>query len=143
VRSIQDVRTYLTQRGFPPAAAARAVSDCRTRGLLDDVACARLWAEHWADAGYASAAIHAKLAAKGFHADTIHDTTARLAASADDEARARLVANAFLARRGASTRQRASLARRLASRGFDPDVIERVLDESCGPPLSNAERTAA
>jgi len=93
-------------------------------GLLDDRACARLWAGHWARQGYAGATIRLKLAAKGLEGPVIAPLIESMTRASDDEARARLVA-AQRSRIG-----RAGLIRRLAARGYESDVIERVVSES-------------
>ena len=107
---------------------------CRARGWLDDAACARLWADHWAQRGYAWAAIRQKLTAKGLGDAAVEQAAQVLGLASDDEARAsRLVASRM--RRGPATgrgivlspRQASRLARTLAGRGFDPQIIERVL----------------
>ena len=140
VRSTHEVLTFLRQRGVSPAAARRAVAACQARGALDDLACARLWADHLARKGYAWSVIHLKLSAKGLDEHTIEEAADRLDAARDDDARARVVAASYLRRQGTSPRHRAGAARTLASRGFDPDLIERVLDDTVGPIPSDAER---
>ncbi|MBI3319541.1 MAG: regulatory protein RecX [Candidatus Omnitrophica bacterium] len=110
--------------------AARVVNDYRAHGVLDDRASARLWAGQWARRGYAASAIRVKLSAKGFDEDLIQDILQRYPASEDEE-RARLVM-ARRARHPATRLARARLARTLASRGFDSDLIERILNDSFG-----------
>ena len=123
-RSTRELRAFLTRRGIAPGTARWILAECRLRGLLDDRACARLWAEHWARAGYAGAAIRLKLAAKGLEGSAIAPIMESMARASDDEARARLV----VAQQG-SRGGRAGISRRLAARGYEPDVIERVLNE--------------
>ena len=130
VRSIQEVRASLERRGVPPAVAARAIAQAQALGMLDDEAGARLWADQWARRGYAWDAIRAKLSLKGFSDQAIERAATRLGLAGDDEARARLVAAAHLRRQRARPQSRWALARTLTSRGFDADVIERVLNES-------------
>lgn len=132
VRSTAEVVRYLCHRGVSPERAGRLVSDYHARGWLDDRAGIRLVAEQWARQGYASAAIRVKLAAKGFDARIIDETIARVVPSSDDEARARTML-AKRAPRLADRSARARLARTLAARGFEPDVIERLLGQSSDP----------
>ena len=132
VRSTQDVLRYLNRRGVSPSRAARIVTACRARGWLDDRAGARLWADHWVRQGYASAAIRLKLAAKGFDAGVINDVANRCCPSSDDGPRARLVL-AQRARHATGRLARVRLARTLASRGFDADLIEQLLNEPLDP----------
>ena len=127
VRSTRDVLTYLERRGASPNTVARILADCRALGLLDDQAAARLWAEQWARRGYASAAIRMKLQAKGFDARVSDEAAARVGPASDDEPRARLIAAAALRRPRSRPGRSQRLARLLASRGFDSDLIERVL----------------
>ena len=131
VRSTREVRGYLRRRGLPEPDVERLIAASRGQGLLDDRCAARLWAEQWARAGFAAAAIRHKLRAKGFDAHAIDDAAERAALPSDDEARARLVL-ARHTRRASGAAARSRLTRALASRGFDPDVIERVLRESLG-----------
>jgi SOS response regulatory protein OraA/RecX len=123
VRSTQEALTYLRRLGVSPAAATQIVNDVRARGLLDDRACARLWADHWARAGYAESAVRAKLSAKGFGEAAIREAVEHLGLPASEEARARELAGTLL------RRPAGQVARRLASRGFSEDVIERVVRE--------------
>ena len=143
VRSTRDVRSYLGRRGVSAGRAARLVAGYRARGWLDDRAAARLWADHWAREGYAASLIRAKLSAKGFSEDVIDETATRCCPPTDDQARARLLVATYLQRHApprrvrslpapAEGRQAGRLARTLASRGFDSDLIEQVLNESLG-----------
>ena len=132
VHSRHEVRTYLHRRGVAVETGSRAIAGLCARGLLDDRACARLWADQWARRGYASASIRIKLVAKGLDEETINHAITQLRIFLDDEARARELA-ARSARPRAGRRERTRVARRLASRGFDSDLIEQVLNESFGP----------
>ena len=144
VRSTQDVSTYLRRRGISAEATQQVVSEARARGWLDDRACARLWAEHWARQGYAWSAILEKLLAKGLERRVIDEAARDVGASTNDATRARAVAAATTRRIRSTSRpihqQRARLARALAVRGFDSDIIEQVLSESLGFTPSDAER---
>ena len=92
--------------------------------MVDDRACARLWAGQWARQGYAAAAIRQKLSTKGLETRVVDAAVATLDEAEDDRARARLLIDARL-RRGWAPRER--LARWLAARGFDAEVIEHTL----------------
>ena len=140
VRSTRDLRAYLSRRGFTRSVAARLLARLKTLGVVDDTTAARLWVEQWAREGYAWAAIRVRLSAKGFDARAIRQAAGRDTA-ADDRSRAfgvvaerlrRAVAEGGQPRTDVAMRQRARLARRLAARGFDCDLIEQVLDESLG-----------
>jgi len=134
VHSRQEVLQYLKRLGVSDGVGREVVAECADRGLVDDRACARLWAEHWAKLGYAQAAIHQRLTEKALHATAIEHAINLVTRDSDDEARARVVVARHLSR-GRPPRSR--LARALASRGFDPDVIERVLDKAFDVPSSN------
>jgi len=95
---------------------------------LDDRACAELWADHWARRGYAWSAIRLKLSEKGLDAHAIAHAASRLGTASSDDERARRIVTQHL-RPGEGRRQQARLGRMLASRGFDQDLIERVLSE--------------
>lgn len=138
VRSSQEVRAYLTRREVPSSTIARVLTACGARGLLDDRACARLWVEHWMRRGYAVAAIRERLAVKGLDDQTINEVLHPVAHASSDATRAREVVARRL-RGGADARQRSRLARTLASRGFDSDVIERVLGASVGHPAPSPD----
>ena len=139
VRSTNEVLAYLQRRGVSPTLSERAVAKCQAQGLLDDRVCARLWAEQWSRRGYAWAAIRLKLSTKGLDEQSIQHATRELGRASDDEARARRVVEQQVRRRAGSP-ARSRLALMLASRGFDADLIERVLDESLGPTPIDAER---
>ena len=129
-RSILEVRTYLARRGASAEETSCAIAECQARNLLDDRACARLWADHWARQGYAWAAIHAKLTARGLDA-VARDAAIPADAAADDAARARTLIGSRRAQ-GDTGRARVRAARRLAGKGFDPDLIAQLLEESFG-----------
>ena len=137
VRSRHEVTTYLRRRGVTAETASRAIATLGARGLLDDRACARLWADQWARHGYASAAIRAKLAAKGLEEETIDHAITQLQMSLGDEARAREMVVRRARPRAGRRQERARVARTLASRGFDSDLIEQVLNESFDPLVSS------
>ena len=137
VRSSRQVLALLRRAGASSREAQRLVAACRARGLVDDRASTRLWAEQWARRGYAWSAIRVKLSGKGFADGDIVAAARHLGTTADDAARAREVAASSRRRVPRATAQR--LARLLASRGFDADLIEHVVAESCGSPASHAE----
>lgn len=139
VRSTREVLTSLTRRGVSPEVASKTVVEAQRYGMLDDVAAARLSAEHWARAGYGWSAIHQKLTEKGFQARTIDTVATSLGDASSDEARARAVVARQL-RRKTGAFQRARVARTLVARGFDSELIERILHESFGSIPSDAER---
>jgi SOS response regulatory protein OraA/RecX len=127
VKSEQDVVRYLRRRGTAQTAIRRAMAACRLRGVVDDPAAARLCAESWARQGYSAAAIQSRLVAKGFGESVAERTSGRLKLEAGDASRARQVA----ARQQRTGRVRAG--RRLAARGFEPDVIVQALEATFGP----------
>ena len=148
IRSTKEVRIYLRRRGLAGEAAAVALTECRARGLLDDTAGARLWSEHWARRGYAWAAIRLKLSAKGFDEQAITAAERIHGTQGQDEARARHAVTVYcertsrrvgpslslgIPRRGIPRPKAEGLARTLASRGFDSDLIERILHDAIGP----------
>ena len=137
VRSSHQVRAYLTRLGTASGAVARILTACRARGLVDDLACARLRADDLARRGYARAAIFAKLSGQGL---AEQDIAAAARGLGDDAARAREVAQTHLRRSGrrASRAGPQRVARVLASRGFDADLIEQILADSGD--RSHAER---
>lgn len=137
VRSTRELRAFLTHRGLTRRAVDEIVGACRGRGLLDDRAGARLWVEHWARQGYGWSALQAKLSAKGFDEPAIRSVAASYGTTAEDVARARRLVASRIQRPAAHSQSAVSprqvrLARTLASRGFDADVIERVLQEAFG-----------
>lgn len=134
-RSTEQLRTYLRTRQVPEQRIQSIVADCTRLGLLDDRACATLWANTLAERGYAWVAIRQQLRANGLDAQLIEQVLSPLQACADDAQRARLLVHAR-SRRGAGTdrRHRNRLARLLSQRGFDADLIEQILVESFGLP---------
>ena len=134
-RSTHEVRAHLRRRGVAEPLIDRVITACQRQRLLDDQACAKLLATHYADKGYAWSAVSDRLRAKGFGTRLVSQALQRLRASMDDEPRARVVARAFLQRRRAAAGPalRIRLARALAGRGFDSELIARVLTETLGP----------
>ena len=129
VRSIQEVRTHLLSRCYSPQETDETIRICQQGGWLDDAAATKLWAEHWARQGYAWRAIREKLRARGLGEDTIAVVAKTVGAQVQDEARARqLIAASRI--KAADATLRSQLARRLASRGFEAELIERILNET-------------
>ena len=140
VRSIRETLEYLIRRGITVVEVHRAIAEAKARGLLDDRVAAQLWAEHWARRGYAWAMIRVRLREKGFDERTITELANQHHATEEDEAAARRLIAASLRRSSnPPRRQRSRLARTLAARGFDLDLIEQVLNEAVGPITSDAE----
>ena len=135
VHSARDVRERLRRAGASSESAAQVVAECRSRGLVDDAACARLWADHWSRRGYAWSVIRVKLSEKGLEAQVIEQAADRLGTAVQDETRVRQAVEASAERsaRLPAEQQVSQLTRRLASRGFDSELIERVLSETFGP----------
>ena len=127
VRSTHEVLAYLAARGVPAREAARLVSAYAARGILDDRACARLCADHWGRQGYAASAIRAKLAGKGLPARLIEEAVREPSRPDEEERRARALVPPGALR---SPRRRMQLARKLSARGFDGELIERILGEA-------------
>ncbi len=140
VHSTHEARAYLTGRRVRPGIITRVLTACRQRGLLDDRACARLWADHWAGRGYAWAAIRQRLAAKGL-SDAAINAAAPRGIAASDEALARQATAAWLQRHTSHHPDR--LSRLLAARGFDGELIERIATEIFSAAFSDAERDVA
>ena len=134
VRSTEELRAHLRDRGVGQRIIEPVLVVCTQRGLLDDRACARLWAVRLADRGYAAAAIRERLLAKGLNVTQLPSISASLQTASDAD-RAQLLVRDRL-RRGArrDPRLRHRLARLLAQRGFDPDLIDQILNESLGSP---------
>ncbi|MBI4354200.1 MAG: RecX family transcriptional regulator [Candidatus Omnitrophica bacterium] len=104
------------------------VEACSREGLVDDRVAAKLWAETLVDRGYALSAIRAQLSERGFDDSTVEHALKTLRASEGDEQRARAMVATL--RKTSSLRARnarASVSRRLARRGFDPELINRLL----------------
>lgn len=138
-RSTAQLRTHLTARQVATPVAEAVLAACHRQGFLDDWACAKLWVTTLAERGYARAAIHEHLRAKGLDEAILEPLLTPRGPSDEDAARARAVVHARLAHQGrgrsdSAHRRRDRLARLLASRGFDSDLIERILAESLGPP---------
>lgn len=126
VRSAHEVLAYLKRHQVSPRLSAHIVATCHAQGLVNDRACARLWAEQWARRGWAWRAIRVKLQAKGLPEGAIEAAEARFGGEAAETLRAQQL----IEQRGsAHPDHRLRVARRLASRGFDAELIERLLDE--------------
>jgi SOS response regulatory protein OraA/RecX len=134
VRSTHDVRAYLTRRAIPRRLADAVIARCQSLGVLDDRAAARLWADHWSRQGYAWSAIRLKLTQRGFEDRVIQELASSDASVSHETARARAVVAAALHKNPSHPHPRGRTARLLAARGFDADVIDRVLVETFGSP---------
>ncbi len=138
VRSTQELRAYLAARQMPAGTAEQLIREYERRGALDDRACARLWAEQWARQQYAWTVIRERLITKGLPSDAIEQAAQSVGHPAAERARARALA--ARGARGGGRLAWSRLARTLASRGFDPELIEQILRETLGSNDSNAER---
>ena len=112
-RSLED---RLAGRGVAPAAGAAAIAALEQAGLVDDARVASVRAAALASRGYGDSAIRFDLERRGIGGALVD---AALAGLDPEPERAR----AAVARSGGGP----ATARRLASRGFDPGVIEDVL----------------
>ena len=112
----------LSRRGYPELEIAEALKRAVALGYLDDSRVAQRKARSDLQAGWAGEALQARLAAAG-----LEESTARSAIKdAINEAgwSALLAARTLLAARKL---EGAKAARFLASRGFEEDVVERVI----------------
>ena len=133
VKTVSDAAGFLARRGMSGPEIAEAIRVCQRRGLLNDAASAQLWADHWARQGYARAAIARKLHDKGLDDARRTEALDRLDREQTDRDRARQLA--VTARGHAAHPQvRVRVARRLAARGFDAELITQVITELLGPP---------
>jgi len=131
-RSTAQLRAFLRTRYVPEGLIESVTATCLRERLLDDRACATLWANTLAERGYAVAAVREQLLAKGLDTTLVKQVLARLCTHADDAQRARLVVQTYVRRHAEPGRRR--LARLLSQRGFDADLIEQILAESFGLP---------
>ncbi len=124
VRSTRDVTAYLTRLGFNTRQAQSVVEKFVQKGLLNDRACARLWAEHFARKGLSRPLIRLKLSGKGL-GDYALEAIQELDV-ADDRQRALSLVNQWQAK--SSRLGKLSLARRLAAYGFDEELINELIE---------------
>ncbi len=130
-RSTAQLRAFLAARHLPASLTETLIARCTQEGLLDDAACAMLWARTLRERGYALTAIREQLMEKRLPAGAIERALASLRAEASDALWAVELVRQQRQRRGASaaaTPQR--LARWLAAHGFDEDVIADALSGS-------------
>ncbi len=127
VRSTREAAAYLHRRGVSARAASQAIRQAQSMGVLDDLACARLWAGQWARQGYALSTIRQRLLERGLNERVAGEAADWIASVESDQARAREL---LAARVGRGQTQRAQLARTLASKGFDPELIDQLLAPS-------------
>lgn len=129
--SIAEVRAYLKARHVSDSTSNTLLAECAQQGLVDDRISATLWASRLCEQGYAWTAIRDRLRAKGFDEPLINDVLQPLQRNADDATRARTLARARSRRRPPDGPH---LARWLAHRGFDSDLIDRVLADTTTRP---------
>ena len=134
-RSAHELRAFLRKRGVPESTVRSLVAGSAKLGWLDDETCAKLCSLHWANQGYATDAIRTRLLAKGLDPSVVFRTLLHLHLAGDDEPRARALVQRR--RRGASSGRSAASSHRthrhlaglLARRGFEQDLIDRVLGQ--------------
>ena len=114
--SRRSLEERLAGRGVAPAAGEAAIAALERAGLVDDGRVASARAETLASRGYGDAAIRFDLERRGIAGELVE---AALAGLDPEPERAR----ALVAKGGGGP----ATARRLASRGFDPGVLEDVL----------------
>jgi len=120
----------LRKRGFEAEVVATVVAECIDHGWIDDADYARRWCARRREQGYGRMRIRAELHQRGI-ADGV-----TAAALAEEEAGAELAAARIAGARklkslGTLTtdRDRAKLARFLATRGFNGPTARRVVEE--------------
>lgn len=122
--SERGLRDRLEHAGVDPAEAEGIVARLRAEGVLNESRFAANRARSLAERGKGDGAIRFDLEAQGLPGHVIE------AAMADLEPE-RVRVERIVSRRGAS----AGTARLLASRGFDPDVVEAAVASSPGAAL--------
>jgi regulatory protein len=117
--SAAELRAYLEQRGVDGGDAARAVERLEAAHYVDDARAAAARAEALAARGYGDAFIRADLAQRGVDRERIDEAVSGLEPERDRAAA--LVA---------SLRPPSHAARRLLTKGFDPETVETVTPEA-------------
>uniref|UniRef100_A0A831WXI3 Regulatory protein RecX n=1 Tax=Thermorudis peleae TaxID=1382356 RepID=A0A831WXI3_9BACT len=128
-RSERETRDRLKRKGFGEPAIEAAIERLRGWRYLDDAEFARLWVEHRQVTGpRGRRLLEFELRSKGIDPETVLETVE--AADLDEEAAARAVASKHLSRLAGldPVTRRRRLTGALQRRGFDWDVIRRVLD---------------
>jgi regulatory protein len=122
----RELSNRLIQRGFEEAAAADAVAELLSDGVIDDGRYAQNYVAYHADRGHGPVRIAGELRRRGVAAELIE---AALGAGPDWNALARKVCRAkFGPQPPASWAQRARQARFLEYRGFSSDHIRAATD---------------
>lgn len=130
IRSTRETEAFLASHGVSQAAAANAIRQARSRGLIDDRISAYLWASHWARQCWPTAVIRNRLEEKGFEAGAIESAACRI----DNEHSEQERAVRYCAQRSKKGAAKNSLARSLTARGFDLDLIETLLNAKNAKP---------
>ena len=131
-RSEAEVRRYLTQRGYLPAAIDGALRRLRSWNYLDDEVFARGWALARAqDRGHGPRRIGQELRSKGVSPALIRETLRETFDEVDETAQAkRLLAKRFAAVALKEPKTRAKAAAFLQRRGYSSKVIFNLLGYS-------------
>ena len=121
----------LRKRDFAPEVVATVVAECIDHGWVDDVDYARRWLERRRAQGYGRRRIHAELTQRGI-AEAIATRALEEEAPGGELAAARIAGARKLKSLGtiADDRDRAKLARFLASRGFDGHIARQIVEEA-------------
>ena len=134
-RSSAELRAHLRQHGVPDAVQDSALAECARLGWIDDRACAALWADTFVERGFAWGRIREHLLAKGLDGELIARVLQPFAAQATDEHRASAwIHDRLRGRRLADPREQGRVARLLAARGFDHELIGRVIAAASDSP---------
>jgi len=131
-RSEAEVRRYLTQRGYLPAAIDGALSRLRSWNYLDDEAFARAWALGRAqNRGHGPRRIGQELRSKGVSQALVRDALHEAFDQVDEIAQAkRFLAKRFAATALKDSKTRAKAAAFLQRRGYSSKVIFDLLGYS-------------
>jgi len=131
-RSEAELRRYLKQRGYLPAAIDAALSRLRSWNYLDDEAFARAWALARAqNRGHGPRRIDQELRSKGVGQALARAAVREAFAEVDESAEAkRLLARRFAAPALKDPRNRAKAAAFLQRRGYSSKVIFDLLGYS-------------
>jgi len=127
-RTTKQVEEFLRARGASPVQAARTIRRLEVLRYLDDPAYAERWiASRLTRGPFGTARLRAELLRKGLSEDVTDGALGRALAEVDQETLARRVV-ALKQRRGSSLSRRQTF-RLLRQRGFEEDVISRIMGE--------------
>ena len=128
--SEKELRIKLGQKGYTSSEIDAAVDRLISRGYLnDEVLCKRLFDYYTNLGGHGLLYILGKIKMRGLRTDCLNEQIADWRESGQEYEQAKIVAQQKFSRTG-HVADKAKIARTLASKGFAPEIIVRIMGDT-------------